>query len=122
MYVLFPMTFPKEKIAGDFSTSLSNPSLPSHSGDRAYQRHPLFEEYVDVCSDSPGADKPWAVGTECRQTRMQDEGMHGPERYREMLASDAERRLYIIDADVEVQTEDLCFVDPKVAKSAVDYR
>lgn len=40
--------------------------------------------------------------------------MHDPERYRKMLSSDAERRLYIIDADVEVQTEDLCFVDPKV--------
>ena len=94
-------------------------SHPSHPGDRAYQRHPLFEEYVDVCSDSPGADKPWAVGTECRQTRMQDEGMHGPERYREMLASDEERRRYIIDADVQVQTEDLCFVDPKVAAICV---
>ena len=31
-----------------------------------------------------------------------------------MLSSDAERRFYIIDADVEVQTEDLCYVDPKV--------
>ena len=86
----------------------------SFPGDRAYQRHPLFHTYLDVCSDSPGVDKPWAVGTECRQTRIQDEGMHDPERYRKMLTSDAERRLYIIDADVEVQTEDLCFVDPKV--------
>ena len=84
------------------------------SGDHAYQRHPLFHTYLDVCSDSPGVDKPWAVGTECRQTRIQDEGMHDPERYRKMLSSDAERRLYIIDADVEVQTEDLCYVDPKV--------
>merc|ERR1712150_225200 len=40
--------------------------------------------------------------------------MNSPEKFRQILVDDVERRRYIIDADVEVQTPDLMFCDPKV--------
>ena len=63
-------------VGGDFNLDNISP------GDAKYQRHALFKDYLDLASDGPGKDKPWSVGTECRQPRLQDEGMHDPERYR----------------------------------------
>ena len=82
-------------------------------GDAPNQDHEMFGRYRDVCSAKPGADVPWAIGTEWRQLRLHDEKIDSPEKFRRVLIDDVERRNYIIDADVEVQTTDLMFCPPK---------
>ena len=94
-------------VGGDFNFDNVSP------GDSNNQDHPIFEEYADECSEGPGADHDWAIGTEWRQLRIHDERVENAQKLREALIDDVERRKYIIDADIVEQTMDLMYCEPK---------
>ncbi len=85
-------------IGGDFNADNMSPA------DTANSSHPLLSKYVDVCVETPGKDKDWAIGTELRQYRVYDEASSTPGNFKEVLQDDVKRRIYVIDADVVVSS------------------
>lgn len=92
-------------------------------GDRKSQKHPLFNQYFDICSKGKqrglralsvrvqfidiwdirlgaGEDHDWTVGTVLRQQRMHEPEVTSPENLRNVLMNDTERKHYVIDADI----------------------
>nr|CAH0101671.1 unnamed protein product [Daphnia galeata] len=100
-----------DAICGDFNFDNLSP------GDEATQNHPLFNQYIDICSKRPGEDHNWTVGTELRQLRMHETSVSTPDNLRDILVDDVKRRQYVLDADVVEHTTALASIGPATNKN-----
>ncbi|XP_063215961.1 sphingomyelin phosphodiesterase 5-like [Bacillus rossius redtenbacheri] len=87
-------------VCGDFNADNMSP------GDEDVRESILFAEYQDFCSQKPGSDYKWTIGTELRHVAMGDECVRDPESFRRVLVDDVVRRWYVIDADILVHRAD----------------
>ncbi|XP_023344322.1 sphingomyelin phosphodiesterase 5 isoform X1 [Eurytemora carolleeae] len=102
-----------ECIAGDFNFDNMSPS------EIKYSKHPVFQQYNDVCIKKPGVDHAWSIGTELRQLEIGKPEVSTPEQFRNILCDDLRRRYYILDADVQEQNFDLMTISPRKGKNGV---
>lgn len=94
-------------IGGDFNCDNMSPC------NRLTQNLPLWEEYTDVGRKRAGEDYPWTVGSEMRPIRLNHPVLRDPTSLRDILLDDLKRRLFVIDADVEIQDFNLNTVLPR---------
>ncbi|XP_066978015.1 sphingomyelin phosphodiesterase 5-like isoform X4 [Macrobrachium rosenbergii] len=94
-------------LGGDFNCDNMSP------GDEATQNSPIWDQYEDPCRERAGEDKPWTIGTEHRQPKMNHPFVQDSHEFRRILLDDVQRRYFILDADVQEQTMELMTCGPK---------
>ncbi|XP_068234670.1 sphingomyelin phosphodiesterase 5-like isoform X2 [Palaemon carinicauda] len=94
-------------LGGDFNCDNMSP------GDDATQNSTIWDQYEDPCRERAGEDKPWTIGTEHRQPKMNHPFVNDCHEFRKILLDDVQRRHFILDADVLEQTLELMTCSPK---------
>ncbi|KAL3859764.1 hypothetical protein ACJMK2_009960 [Sinanodonta woodiana] len=97
-------------ICGDFNFDNISP------GDKKCCQHDLFTVYADVCRETLGKDRVWAVGTEMRPLYVKKEEVMTPEGLQRILKDPCLRENYVINADIQFCSLSIMYSHPKKDK------
>ncbi|KAK3584564.1 hypothetical protein CHS0354_030571 [Potamilus streckersoni] len=87
--------------------------LQAFDGDKKCCQHNLFTVYADVCRETLGKDRDWAVGTEMRPFYVKNEEVMTPEGLQRVLNDPCLRENYVINADIQFCSLSIMYSHPK---------